>query len=334
LTWVGSAAGANRYLIRAKGQLDDDSNGTYVTVTDGTVVSNDLIFGDGNGDVNLSSAFFTFTFNTLLSGKTYDFEVIPAALSPLNSADNIDYLIDGSQPSVTATTTTASTGTLVAGTATPPTTISSLTTSFGVPYNFSFILKDDGLSPALDNARTRFSQIVITAGGSNTVTNWSDVIAEAQLTDITENNASPILTTNIGVNTITFSSIANGSNAIGALDDNEQKEYRLRIRLKNPLTGGAYQIIDNQAFDFQIKTADITSLVGLSQFSQIAAGQTVASGAGVNTVDVSATQITFNPAFGGVQPPAAALVLTNLSTTPVARAVDANLYESQQKNRR
>ncbi|HNP76818.1 MAG TPA: T9SS type A sorting domain-containing protein [Cyclobacteriaceae bacterium] len=324
LTWVGSAAGANRYLIRAKGQLDDDSNGTYVTVTDGTVVSNDLIFGDGNGDVNLSSAFFTFTFNTLLSGKTYDFEVIPAALSPLNSADNIDYLIDGSQPSVTATTTTASTGTLVAGTATPPTTISSLTTSFGVPYNFSFILKDDGLSPALDNARTRFSQIVITAGGSNTVTNWSDVIAEAQLTDITENNASPILTTNIGVNTITFSSIANGSNAIGALDDNEQKEYRLRIRLKNPLTGGAYQIIDNQAFDFQIKTADITSLVGLSQFSQIAAGQTVASGAGVNTVDVSATQITFNPAFGGVQPPAAALVLTNLSTTPVARAVDAN----------
>lgn len=324
LTWIGSASGSNRYLIRAKGQLDDDSNGTYVTVTDGTIVSNDLIFGDGNGDVNLSSTFFTFTFSSLLSGKTYDFEVIPAALSPLNSADNIDYLIDGSQPSVTATTTTASTGTLVAGSAIPPTTISSLTTAFGIPYNFSFILKDDGLSPGLDNARTRFSQIVITAGGSNTVTNWSDVIAEAQLTDITENNASPILTTNIGVNTITFSSIANGSNAIGALDDNEQKEYRLRIRLKNPLTGGAYQTIDNQAFDFQIKTADITSFVGLSQFSQIAAGQTVTSGAGVNIVDVSATQITFNPAFGGVQPSAAALVLTNLGTTPVARAVDAN----------
>jgi hypothetical protein len=324
LNWIGSASGSTRYLIRAKGQLDDDSNGTYVTVADGTLVSNDLIFGDGNGDVNTSSAIFTFTFNTLLSGKTYDFEVIPAALSPFNSADNIDYLIDGSQPSVTATTTTTSTGTLVAGTSFAPITISSLTTSYAVPYNFSFILKDDGLSPALDNARTRFSQIVITAGGFNTVTNWSDVIAEAQLTDITENNASPILTTSIGVNSITFSSIANGSNAIGALDDNEQKEYRLRIRLKSPLTGGAYQTIDNQAFDFQIKTADITSLVGLSQFSKLAGGQNVTNGLGVNFVDVAATQVTFNPAFGGVQPPAAASVLTNLSVTPVARAVDAN----------
>ena len=76
-------------------------------------------------------------------------------------------------------------------------------------------------------------------------------------------------------------------------DDNEQKKYRLRISTQNPLTGGAYQIIDNQAFDFQIKTADITSLVWpVPSSPQIACGTDRASGAGVNTVDVSATQIT------------------------------------------
>ncbi|MEJ0056075.1 MAG: hypothetical protein WDN75_10685 [Bacteroidota bacterium] len=41
-------------------------------------------------------------------------------------------------------------------------------------------------------------------------------------------------------------------------------------------------------------------------------------------MNVQATQFTFNPAFGGVQPAATASPQLSLPITPVARAVDAN----------
>jgi hypothetical protein len=323
LTWSADAPTANGYLIRAKGQLDDDSNGSYIAVADGNVPSTDLTFTDGNGLAYQSVGVLSYTFNSLLSGKAYTFEIIPYAWNSNYSVDNIDYKVDGSQPSQSATVTTGSLSTIF-GLVSAPATISSVQTTFGAAVNLTFVLREDFLNTAIDNSRTRFTDIVIKAGGSNTVTNWANVIEEAQLTDITENAGSPVLTTTIGVNTITFSGLATGSNGIGALDDNEIKQYRLKIRLKNPMLGGANLNVDNQMFDFLVNTSSFTYNTATSQPSRFEGTQTTNTGPAKNIVTVSATAVTFNPAFGGVQPPSTALALTNLSIIPIARAVDAS----------
>ncbi len=323
LTWSADSPTANGYVIRVKGQLDDDSNGVFIPVNDAAVPTSDFVFTDGNGLAFQGTGILSYTFSSLLSGKTYTFEIIPYAYNGFYSVDNIDYKVDGAQPSKTATVGTGSLSTITNLVAAPA-TISSLTTSYAGTFNLVFNLSDDGGTPGIDNSRTRFTDLVISAGGANTVTNWSDVIAEAQLTDFTENPASPVLTTTIGTNTITFSGLATGSNGVGALDDNEVKQYRLRVRLKNPLTGGANLTVDNQVFDFSVSTGSFTYNTALSQPSRFAPLQLATSGPGRNIVSVIASTVTFNPSFGGVQPPTTALALTNLSVTPIARAVDAN----------
>ncbi len=324
LSWTVPVPTATHYLIRARGQLDDDTNGTYVTATDGTPTPDDFVFTDGNGAVNVLAGTLTYTFNTLLSGKTYTFDIIPYALSSNNSSDNIIYF-QVAQPSATATVTTASAGTIAAGSTAAPATISSLASAYGV-VNLSFTLQDDGapITQGLDNARTRFTQLVVKGGGFNTVSNWSDVIAEAELVDITSNPGSPVLTTTIGINTITFSGLLTSPNtAMGVLNDNQLKEYTLRVRLKSTFTGTAPANVDGQTFDFMVDGTSFTYLTAPSQPSRMGASS-FSSGTGKNVAAVVATQLTFSPTFGGVQPPATAFVLLNLTTTPVVRAIDAN----------
>jgi hypothetical protein len=327
LTWSTNVPSATGYAIRVQGQLDDDSNGTYIPLADGSQPAADATFTDGNGLAYVPNGTFTYTFTTLLSGKTYDFQIVPYALSPFTSADNIDYRLDGSEPTKTTTVTTGSLSAITVNVV-APTTISSLQTSYnpGAVYNMSVALRDDFVAPgaSIDNARTRFTDVVVFAGAANTVPNWSDVLAEAELFDLSENPASPIITTAITANTITFSGIPTGSNAVGALDDNEAKAYRMKVRLKSTLTGGANLTTDNLQFDFMVNTSSFTYQTATSQPSRFEASQTFSSGAGRNIVSVIASGVTFNPAFGGVQPPTTASPLTNLAVTPKARAVDAN----------
>lgn len=319
LTWANPLLPlqpATNYLIRVKGPDDNDVAGVYPSVADGVYVPDDADFTNGNGAINIDASLTNYTFTTLLSGKTYDFEIIPYTLSPNNSNDNINFLTS-SNPSVQGTTPVAAFGSLTVGSTSAPTTISSLSTAFG-SKNFTFKVQDDGLSLGADNAKMKFTQLVISAGAENTVTNWSDVIAQAELKDITENNT--VTTTTIGTNSITFSSLNTGNDKEGEIDDNELKEYEIRIRLKNPLTGSAAQTIDNQRFEFLVNA---TSFSYSSGSSQIEASQTVNSDPlnqnTNNTVTVSATALNFT-----TQPPSTAMVLTNLTTSPVLRAQDAN----------
>ncbi len=324
LDWTGTSTGATNYLIIARGLTDVDVAGTYPAVADKTPVADDTNFGDGSGAINISSALNTFTFTTLLSGKSYDFTIIPYALSPNNTTDNIDFFIAGA-PVVNGTfVKRASATTLTAGSTAAPATISSLSTAFGAK-NFTFTITDDGGTAAIDNARTKFTQLVISAGVGNTVTDWSQVIQEAELRTFTETTTIFASGAAIVGNTITFTtSIAD--NAEGEVDDDEVKEYELRIRLKNPMTGTAPQNVDGQIFVFQANVGGFTTAAtpapSLSLSSLVGVGETEDSGAGT-TVNVVATQLSFL-APGTVQPPATAFVLANLTATPIARAIDAN----------
>ncbi|MBT1697483.1 T9SS type A sorting domain-containing protein [Fulvivirgaceae bacterium PWU4] len=312
LNWVNPVAPvqpASQYLIRVKGPDINDAPGSYTPVADGTFLTpTDLNFNDGNGFRYVSAAATATTFTTLLSGKTYDFEIIP--LTVVVSNDNRDYLFTGN-PTIQGTTPAAELGAITVGTTAPPLTISSLSTSF-TNKNFTFKVQDDGLSLSADNSKTRFGTLTIFEGSGDGIANWADVIAEAELKDITEGNT--VTTTVIGTNTITFT-LPTTDNAAGELDDNELKEYELRIRLKGPMDNSAGDNIDNSEFVFNVNASSFTSYVAGS--SKIEAAQTQSSSTGANKVDVIATQLDFT-----VQPPGSVFVLADLTTQPVVRARD------------
>ena len=328
LSWTNPnlpAQPATQYLIVVDGPDDDDMPGTPATVQDGVLVTNDFDFSDGNGAVVISSALTNYSFNTLLSGKSYNFQVFPLTSSTDYSDDNINYkgrtgaVDDGGVPSISMSTPTAATGTITAGTSTEPVTLSSLSTSYGSDVVLDFKITDDGASPASDNAKLKFTQLVITAGAGNTVTNWSDVIAQAELKDITENNT--VTTTTIGTNSITFSGLNNGNNKEAEIDDNEVKEYRLRVKFKSTMTGAAPETIDGQRFVFELKESGITYKDASSSTIYSLESEDSDPGAGGinNTVTVDATELNWT-----TQPQSTIGVLNTFGVAPVATAQDAN----------
>lgn len=307
------ASPATHYLIRARGANCAESASTFPAIADGTAVPDDTDFSDGFGAINLPASATGYIFNTLLSGRIYDFEIVP--YTRVGTTD-IDYLLTG-VPTTQAVTTVSNGGTITAGSTNAPTTISSLSTSF-TDKNFTFKLADDNSDLC---AKTRISSLVIRAGADNTVTNWADVIAQAELRTISE--ARTVTTTNIGASSITFT-LSFGDNEEGELDEGEEKEYELRIRLRSPLQNNANLTIDGRRFVFALDEADITYASAGTVSSRFAPGASEESDPSRNQVTVVATQFTFNPAFGGIQPPPSALVKASLGGTPTARAVDAN----------
>jgi len=316
LNWTNPpspAVPATHYLIRVRGAACTGTAGTYPAVSDGSTVPNDLDFSDGRGAINVPASATSFTFTTLLSGRTYDFEIVPYTLGSYSS-DNIDYLTTAI-PTTSATTATAEAGTISAGSTNPPINITSLTTSFD-QKNFTFKLKDDDTDAC---TKTRMNTLVITTGTGNTVTNWADVIAEAELRTTTE--VRTITSTNIGASSITFT-LSSLNDHEGELDEGEEKEYELRIRLRSTLLNSAGLSIDGRVFVFELKGSNIFYETNEPLSSKIESTASAATNNSENRITVTATQFTFNPGFGGVQPPANALVKTNLSVTPVARATD------------
>lgn len=329
LTWTNAIAGTlpTHLLITATGPDATEVVPPAFVPTDGNTASLGALptpeenFADGNGLAIIDLVNFPLTtnyqFSNMRSGKLYNFAIYPITLSPNNTSDNSNYKLSTVQ-TASATTPTAQFGTLNPGATAAPITISSLSTVLGAK-NFTFTIKDDGgvITESADNAKLEFTQLVITAGPGNTVTDWSTVINQAELRTVTETTT--IFATAIGPNSITFTtSTATGEE--GELDDNELKEYELRISLRNPMTGAAPTTVDNQRFDFQVLPTGFTYAPGSSQIEATQAVDSDPANLNVNNqVNVIATQLTF-----ATQPPATALVLANLTTTPIVRAQDAN----------
>ncbi len=328
LSWVNPTSPvqpATHYLLLVDGQDINDLPGVPATVADGVLVADDTDFNDGNGAAVIAATATSYSFTTLISGNTYNFQIFPLTKSVDYPDDNTDYkgrtgsVDDGGVPAASATTPTAQLGTITAGSTTEPAAISSLATSYGTDIVLDFMITDDGPSPSADDAKLKFTQLVITAGAGNTVTNWADVIAEAELKDITDNNTE--ISTNITANTITFAGLATDAGDFGRIEDNATKEYQLRIRLKASMGGTAPQTVDGQRFEFEIRESGFTykdassSKISTSEFEN----SDPTSGGTNNTVTVVATQLDFI-----TNPDPTAVVLTNLTTPPVLNARDAN----------
>ncbi|HEY0655769.1 MAG TPA: Ig-like domain-containing protein, partial [Chryseosolibacter sp.] len=318
LDWVLPGIVAQRpshFLIRVQGPDNADNPGTFPAANDGTYVSNDFDFSDGAGAVNVSGNSTTYTFTTLLSGKDYTFEIIPYNLSPNTTVDNINFL-NILMPSATASTTSAAVGRFTQLDVAPP-TISSLTTSYSTDVNFAFQVTDDGTNPADDNSKTRFSTLVIYQSAGS-ISNWSDLIEEAQLTD-SEGNTITSTGSDIGSSYIIFNTPTT-NDAIGEVDDNETKTYNLRIRLKNPILNGADQTIDNQRFEFAVYWYSFGYLLGSSE---ILPGESATSDPTLadlnNKITVVATALNFV-----TQPQGSPYVLVGLAPVPKLQAQDAN----------
>lgn len=191
--------------------------------------------------------------------------------------------------SITATAgAIAGTSTITTGAGTEPATLSSLVNTSGASsVNFDFTVTDDGATA--DTDPTLINQIVINQGSNNStvLSNWTQAIAGAELSDGTNTLSGTVNAANI-----TFASLANTlTTDIGYVADNGTKTYTLKIWLNSTLGGTLPTNIDGKQFEFLVQTSGVST--NGTGSSVIAASQSVSSGASTNVVTVVATQLAF-----------------------------------------
>lgn len=152
-----------------------------------------------------------------------------------------------SQIEITPTfVTPASTSTIAVDDAISSATIASTVTSSAGQAVFGFDFSDG--NGTTDTYATAISDLIITEGSSDQISDWSDVIASAQLSDGTNTQS----TTDIGTNTITFSSI--NTSTLGAVTEGGDKTYTLSIWFDTDIS----ESIDNQTLQFEALASNFT----------------------------------------------------------------------------
>ncbi len=185
--------------------------------------------------------------------------------------------------SVTGTPISSGTSTIAAGAGAEPSTISSLTNMQGATsLNFDIDIQDDGSTPGTDALDTKITDMVFAQGTGNDVTDWTKVIAGAELTDGTNT-----MTGTVAANTITFSSINPAT--LGLITDNATKNYILKVWLKTDF-GTEKLTADGKNLVFRIQNTNITVDNTGSGF---ASGQDQNSGSSNNAIDVVATVLAY-----------------------------------------
>ena len=105
-----------------------------------------------------------------------------------------------------------------------------------------------------DDAPTKFNKIVFNQGATfNGVADWSEAIADAELSDNLGNSmtvSDPA--TEITATSITFSGINTTSGQLGYIPNISAKFYTLKIWLKTTLGGSLPNNIDNKNFIFKL----------------------------------------------------------------------------------
>lgn len=175
------------------------------------------------------------------------------------------------------------TSTIAAGAGAEPGTISSLTNTQGAAsLNFDIDIQDDGSTPGTDALDTKITQMVFAQGTGNDISDWTKVIAGAELTDGTNT-----MTGTVAANTITFSSINPAT--LGLIADNTTKNYILKVWLKTDF-GTEKNTADGKNLVFRIQNTNITVDNTGSGF---ATGQDQNSGSSNNAIDVVATVLAY-----------------------------------------
>ncbi len=203
--------------------------------------------------------------------------------------------------------------TITAGSTSEPATISSvIDTQTEAVINFDFMITDDGINPAYDTQNTQFNEIVITQGTGNDITDWTQAIAGAELSDGTT-----VVSGAINATDITFSGITNAAPGdFGYIADNGNKTYTLKIWLKSSLGGTLPSTIDGLNLVFEVTSSSFNLETTSSEF---ATGESENSGSLNNEVTVTATQLLFTG-----QPSSVARSGVALAQQPVVEATDEN----------
>ncbi|MBS1682946.1 MAG: T9SS type A sorting domain-containing protein [Bacteroidetes bacterium] len=326
LSWIQPAVGsqaATHYLIRGK-----ESALSFSALNNGVRIADDADASDGFISVNIANSgypgssplFLTNTFSNLKSGKSYDFEIYPYTISPnVTATQAIEYNL--TPATLTSSTTTVASAQLLNVVAVS--SISSLTTTQVLSEaqttpNLQFDLRDELTD--LDNAPTKFSDIIVFQGAGNApgLSDWTQAIAGAILTDGTTK-----VTGTVSANQISFTGFSHSTNGdFGFVPDGSTpKTYSLYVWLKTSLGGSLPSTIDNLHFSFLVNNGSFTMDNASSNQASTAlqSGQSALSGAGANQVSVVASQLVI-----ATQPTTPIGVATNFPTAPIINALDAN----------
>ncbi len=267
--------------LDANGNRDLDFNSTALAITS----AGGLTMTNAPGNTDIINGLLTFNggfqYDDIGDGSTGNGTLTISAADGAHTVTNA--------VSTAVTVRVGLSATITPGPLTEPTTISSVADTDGEKIAvFDFEISDDanGVESENDGNPILISQIVITqqANPNNTVSNWSDVIAMAELSDGTN-----IVAGVVNASNITFAGMAHTPGDIGYIGDNANKTYTLRIYLHATLNSSLWPVIDGQVFGFQVLETDITTdFTGTS----IITGENVDSGV-ANEITVVATQLDF-----------------------------------------
>lgn len=288
---------------------DLNYNSATVTVTN----SLGLTMTNSPGNASIVNGLLTFPndfrFNTTGTGATLT--VASTGPSVVSNATSTAFDVRGG----VATTITA-------GALTEPLTISSLVDLTHTPAGlavFDFNINDDpGGTPANedDGNPTQLTSIFITSGAGNTITDWSQAIETATLSDGTN---TVTVTTIDPSNYLYFDLSSATGQLLGLIADDATKNYVLTLWLKTALGGTLPTTIDGLRFVFDVQKANIA--LGPNSTNFLGTPQTQNSGAGNNLVTVIASELHFTtPAVS----PAVASLNSNFAATVQARDVNNN----------
>jgi hypothetical protein len=190
----------------------------------------------------------------------------------------------------------------------PPVSISSTANdSASAPFNFHFVLREDGDCPDFNTTPSTLSGFVITAGTGNDITNWTQLIQEAVFVPAGSSTALPLT---IKPDSLIFSTMLPVT-----ITDNSVNVIKVKIWLKTSLGGTLPTTVDNLNIAFKIDNSSF-NLVGSYMMPFNTAVQ---SGGSNNAISVVASKLRFitQPSNTGVEG-------TPLAVSPVVESTDAN----------
>jgi len=288
----------------------------------GTTYTANSIFGSGTNIAISGADYFavysgtgtSVTVTGLSTNTSYNFHVFEYTTTGLCYLTSI-------APADASQTTTISGVNGSITTVSAAATISSIANTSGAKVAaFTFKVTDDNA----DSSPTRISALIFRPGTGNTITNFSDLLLGADLTDQYGNIQTANIT--IGTNTITITGItssgsgSNSTNTLGRTDDGTNKNYNLNVWLKTSFGGTiSPATVDGQKLVFSLAANDITYNTSSVSSSGILAGSSCEAGSSNGVITVVATKININQ-----QPANSAVATVALSTQPIFEATDAN----------
>lgn len=277
-------------ITQAVGQSDP----TSTSPVNFKVSFNEAIFNFENSDISLSGTANPTTANvTNIGGNDYNVAVTGmtgtgTVIINLNTNMVIDIADNGNGPTINSDNSVdynVAGATIVEdGGGTEPATISSLVNdASAASLNFDFKVTDDYGNQGADNLPTLITNISIGQGTGNVISDWTGVIAGAELYDGSNTVAGTINTTSID-----FSGLAHGSGQIGEVLDNGNKTYTLKVWLKSSPS----EAIDNKNLAFKVNRSSFNVDNSGSSFAS-GDGTNIESGSSNNEIQVIATEFAF-----------------------------------------